>query len=175
MADSSQKQRVGQDRPVQDELDALLAEVDQINESVAAQDPSAESPSPQSATPPAPDDADTPPPPADPTPPETQQNTESAPAPDPQDDLGVATSDHDAAETEIAETLKQIESQQTDAEHESPNTPSVPTPIRAALTVLVGLDYAFIWVPAFVKDILGYLGISTLILGVILWIVICVR
>jgi hypothetical protein len=51
----------------------------------------------------------------------------------------------------------------------------LPAPMRMVVGIFTAVDYAFRWMPPTIKDFLGYLGISMLILGAILWIVVLLR
>lgn len=85
--------------------------------------------------------------------------------------------DQQTIDNEIEETISQLHSAERDPQkngESNKNDDQVETPLpRAAqtiLTVLSVINNVFFWVPGRAKNILGYLAISTLILGIILWI-----
>jgi len=95
-----------------------------------------------------------------------------------QDEFVVDPDDHQVAETELAEAMGRMElaAKTNVSPADVPVTAAdLPMPIRLPLAVLVSIDYAFRWMPPVVKDLAGYLAISTLLLGLLLWILIYVR
>jgi len=83
------------------------------------------------------------------------------------------------AEDEINTVLDRIqkkeqadEAERAQKEHEAMVLQSMPKPVKALLVVLLSVDRLFLWVPRSVKNTRGLIGISTLLLAVMLWIII---
>jgi hypothetical protein len=107
-----------------------------------------------------------------------EQNDQSAP--DDKSSLQIDPEDDKLAEREIAETVRQIEADNRHGpetqENEHPtidvSAKSIPFFVKLLLAGIVGIDHAFMWLPQTVKAFLGYIAISMLIFGIILWIII---
>ena len=99
-------------------------------------------------------------------------------------DLDIDSDDEQVAEAEIAEALGRISQDNDKASSRrsgsGPGRPGastgmIPAPLRLLVALLTLVDYAFGWMPPGAKDFLGYLGISLLILGMILWTLVLFR
>jgi len=51
----------------------------------------------------------------------------------------------------------------------------LPMPVRIAVGLVNLFDWPFYWVPRPVKNFLGYLAVSTFLLGIIVWILLLAR
>jgi hypothetical protein len=84
------------------------------------------------------------------------------------------------AEDEINQMLNRLGKGPADASEPSSTDeqtqPAVifPTPIRKLLSALYIINYPFIWIPASVRDCLGYIAIGTLLFALGLWVVACI-
>jgi len=82
------------------------------------------------------------------------------------------------AEQEIEQAIDRIDkSKDGDSNRQGAGagpTATIPGPLKLVLTSAVVLDSVFLWMPRSVKNCIGYLGISALLLGIILWILIMV-
>jgi len=85
------------------------------------------------------------------------------------------------AEDEIKTVLDRIEkkeqadeAEQAQKEHEALVLQSMPKPVKALLVVLLSIARLVLSVPRSVKNTLGLIGISTLLLALLLWIIILV-
>lgn len=109
-----------------------------------------------------------------------QGEPEPAAASDDQAAMNLGFQDDKIADDEIQEALERIENdgQPDDEQPEhvpaavDPTAAAVPWPLKYFLSMLASVDHAFLWLPQTVKDCIGYVGISTLILGIILWVII---
>ncbi len=96
-------------------------------------------------------------------------------------DIHVDSNTDKLADDEISSVLeridkkKQAEKEERAAqEHQALVAQSMPQAFKTLLVALMTVDRLFLWVPRPVKDILGYAGISTLLLAIILWIMILI-
>jgi len=107
-----------------------------------------------------------------------EQNDQSAP--DDKSSLQIDPEDDKLVEREIAETVERIEADNQHIpetlENEHPtidvSAKSMPFFVKLLLAGIVGIDHAFLWLPQTVKAFLGYIAISMLIFGIILWVII---
>jgi hypothetical protein len=102
----------------------------------------------------------------------------SAPPTDqePQPEIRVDENTAQIADDEINDALGRINQEQPKKD-ENPDVTgensltieALPGPAKTLLQVLLVLDRPFLWLPPPVKDLLGYVGLATLLLSVILW------
>jgi hypothetical protein len=85
------------------------------------------------------------------------------------------------AEEEINQMLNRLGKGQGDSPEEpapegEQEQPAVtfPAPIQKLLSVLYVINYPFIWIPAAVRDCLGYIAIGTLVFALGLWVIACI-
>jgi hypothetical protein len=100
---------------------------------------------------------------------------------DPDESQEIAVDEHaDAlAEKEINQVLNRLGNRASDpsdknssAQEEVPPAVVFPSPVRKLLSVLFVLNYPFIWIPASIRDCLGYIALGTLLFALGLWIII---
>jgi hypothetical protein len=102
----------------------------------------------------------------------------SAPPTDqePQPEIQVDENTAQIADDEINEALGQLTQKQQEI-NENPDVmgensltvEDLPGPVKAFIQFLSIVDRPFLWLPCPIKDLLGYIGLATFLLAVILW------
>jgi hypothetical protein len=107
---------------------------------------------------------------------ETLENPDPNASQEPQPEIQVDEHTNQIADDEINEALGRLNQQQQE-KNENPDAvgenalpeEALPGPAKSFLQFLLVLDRPFLWLPRPVKDILGYIGLATLLMAVILW------
>ncbi len=110
------------------------------------------------------------------------ESSEIAIDPDPQKEIQVDEHIDKLAEEEINEAIGKLDHKENNniveaavsPEEQSLQIDDVPGLFRVFLKALLILDRPFLWLPRPIKDLLGYIGLATFFLAVVLWVIVII-